>query len=125
MEILGVGMSELIFIVIIALIVLGPKDMQKAGKTIGKWLNQFIHSDIWKTVNKTSAEIRNLPRNLMREANMELSLTKEELNKSAGKNAQISQSIRNSSRPIDTSENRISPSPEEPKENESDQQNNA
>jgi Sec-independent protein translocase protein TatA len=34
MEILGIGMSELVFVVIIALIVLGPKDMQKAGKTI-------------------------------------------------------------------------------------------
>ena len=43
MEILGVGPSELIFIVIIALIVLGPKDMQKAGKTIGKWMRRYCH----------------------------------------------------------------------------------
>ena len=41
MEILGIGTSELVFIVIIALIVLGPKDMQKAGRTIGKWLRKF------------------------------------------------------------------------------------
>jgi sec-independent protein translocase protein TatB len=72
MEILGIGASELIFILIIAIIVLGPKDMQKAGRTIGRWLNQLVRSDSWKVFQKTSAELRNLPRNLMREANTEL-----------------------------------------------------
>ena len=71
MEILGIGASELIFILIIAIIVLGPKDMQKAGKTVGRWLNQFIRSDGWKALQRASKEIRNLPTNLMREANIE------------------------------------------------------
>jgi len=72
MEILGVGMSELIFIVIIALIVLGPKDMQKAGKTIGKWMRSIVTSDGWKIFQQTSRELRTLPNKLMREANEEL-----------------------------------------------------
>lgn len=72
MEILGIGPSELIFILIIALIVLGPKDMQKAGRTIGRWLNQLVRSDGWRVFQKTSTDLRNMPRNLMREANMEL-----------------------------------------------------
>ncbi len=72
MEIFGVGTSELIFIILIAIIVLGPKDMQKAGRTIGRFLNQLIKSDSWKIFQQTSNEIRNLPRNLMREANMEM-----------------------------------------------------
>ena len=79
MEILGIGWQELIFIVIIALIVLGPKDMQKAGRTIGRWLNQLVQSDSWKAFQKTSAELRNLPRNLMREANMEMRETEKEI----------------------------------------------
>ena len=73
MEILGIGAPELIFILLIAIIVLGPKDMQKAGRTIGRWLNQLIRSDGWKVFQRTSTELRNLPRNLMREANMEIS----------------------------------------------------
>ena len=81
MEILGVGAPELLFIIIIAIIVLGPKDMQKAGKTIGRWLNQLIHSDGWKVFQKTSAEIRNLPRNLMREANLEMQQTEKDIRK--------------------------------------------
>lgn len=72
MEIFGVGAPELIFILLIAIIILGPRDMQKAGRTIGRWLNQLVRSDGWKVFQKTSAELRNLPRNLMREANMEL-----------------------------------------------------
>ena len=79
MEILGIGASELVFIVLIALIVLGPKDMQKAGRTIGRWLNQLMRSDSWKIFQKTSTELRNLPRNLMREANMEAAEMEREL----------------------------------------------
>lgn len=71
MEFLGIGPSELAFIVIIAIIILGPKDMQKAGKTVGRWLNGFIRSDGWKALQRASREIKNLPTNLMREANME------------------------------------------------------
>src|SRR6187401_853067 len=79
MEILGIGASELIFIVIIAIIILGPKDMQKAGKTIGRWLNQLVRSDTWKLFQQTSSELRNLPRNLIKEANMEMQETEREL----------------------------------------------
>jgi sec-independent protein translocase protein TatB len=72
MEILGIGPSELFFIIIIALIVLGPKDMQKAGKTVGRWLNNLVRSDGWKAFQQTSKEIRTLPTKLMREANLEV-----------------------------------------------------
>lgn len=71
MEILGVGPSELIFIIIIALIVLGPKDMQKAGRSLGKWLRQIVTSDGWKLFQQTSREIRTLPNRLMREAELD------------------------------------------------------
>ena len=81
MEILGIGAPELVFVVVIALIILGPKDMQKAGRTIGRWLNQLVQSDGWKAFQQTSREIRNLPNNLMREANMELAETEKEVRK--------------------------------------------
>lgn len=81
MEFLGVGPSELIFIIVIALIVLGPKDMQKAGRSIGRWLNQLVRSDGWKAFQQTSRELRNLPTNLMREANMEMAEMEKELRK--------------------------------------------
>ena len=72
MEFLGIGPSELIFILIIALILLGPKDMEKAGRTIGIWLNNLVRSDFWRLFQRTSRELRNLPTNLMREANLDM-----------------------------------------------------
>jgi sec-independent protein translocase protein TatB len=71
MDIFGIGPIELVFIILIALIVLGPKDMQKAGRTIGRWLRDLTASDGWRAFRDTSREIRNLPNRLMREANLE------------------------------------------------------
>lgn len=71
MEILGIGPSELIFIIIIALIVLGPKDMQKTGRAIGRWLRKIVTSDGWKVFQQTSREIQTLPNRLMREAQLD------------------------------------------------------
>ena len=72
MEILGVGPSELIFIILIAIIVLGPRDMQKAGRMIGHWLNRLTKSEGWKMMQDTSRDLRDLPNKLMRDANMEI-----------------------------------------------------
>jgi sec-independent protein translocase protein TatB len=68
MEILGIGPSELVFIVVIALIILGPTEMQKAGRTLGRWLRQVVTSDGWKLFQQTSREIQTLPNRLMRDA---------------------------------------------------------
>ncbi len=87
MEVLGVGPTEFIFIIIIALIVLGPKDLAKTGKTVGKWLNNLIQSDTWKAVQKTSKELRQLPTKLMREDNLERLLTEEKNPPASGVNA--------------------------------------
>ena len=42
--------------------------MQKAGRTIGKWLRRVVTSDGWKLFQQTSREIQTLPNRLMREA---------------------------------------------------------
>lgn len=83
MEIFGIGTSELLFILILALIILGPRDMQKAGKTIGTWMRKMITSDGWKIFQQTSRELRTLPNRLMREANEELGEVGVELKKTA------------------------------------------
>lgn len=71
MDILGVGPLELLFILLIALIVLGPKDMVKSGKTIGLFLRKIVTSSSWLSIQQTSRELRNLPTKLIREAGLE------------------------------------------------------
>lgn len=71
MEILGIGLPELIFILIVALIVMGPRDMEKAGKTVSRWLRDIIMSPNWRAVKNVSKEIQSMPTRWMREINME------------------------------------------------------
>ena len=71
MDILGIGPLELFFILLIALIVLGPKDMIKAGKTIGRALRSVVTSPNWHMLQNASREIRSLPNRLIREAGIE------------------------------------------------------
>lgn len=82
MDILGIGVPELVFILIIALIVLGPKDMQKAGKTIGSWMRKIVMSDEWRGIKNASRRLSTLPNELMREARLdELGIEKEQYRK--------------------------------------------
>jgi Sec-independent protein translocase protein TatA len=71
MEFLGIGPLELLFIFLIALIVLGPKDIVKTGRMVGRVLRKIVTSPQWRTINQTSKEIRNLPNRLIREAGLE------------------------------------------------------
>ena len=92
MEILGIGPLELLFILLIALIVLGPGDMVKAGRSLGRFLRKVMMSPEWHTIQKASRELRYLPNRLMREASMEeLSKDLTDINKIGG---QISNDIK-------------------------------
>ena len=71
MELLGIGPMELFLIVIIALIVLGPKDMAKTGKTIGKFMRSVVKSDTWRAIKTTTKELEHLPNRMMREAGLD------------------------------------------------------
>ena len=129
MEILGVGPSELFFIIIIALIILGPKDMQKAGKSLGKWMRDIVTSDGWKMFQQTSRELRTLPNRLMRDANEELNQIGNELNNAANPAASRfnapDSSLRSQPMPATLPENKIVPPVAEPETNESDSEKNA
>lgn len=126
MEILGIGMSELVFIVIIALIVLGPKDMQKAGRTIGKFLRDIVTSDGWKMFQQTSRELRTLPNRLMRDANEELNQIgaglRDASNPAASRPNNPNDPLRSQPIPENRPRNDNVPPPVEPKANESDKQ---
>lgn len=93
MDFLGVGPMELLLIVILALIILGPKDMQKAGRSMGRWMNNLVKSDTWKMIRQASNRIKYLPNELMREAGLEeLKNTSQTIKKEI--NEGISQEVR-------------------------------
>jgi len=71
MDILGIGPLELIFILILALIIFGPNDLVKAGKSAGRFMRKIVTSPEWRAFQQASREMRNLPNKLMREAGID------------------------------------------------------
>ena len=71
MDLLGVGPLELVLLLVIVFLVLGPDDLAATGKKIGRFLSTVRKSDFWRGVNDVSKEIRSLPTTLMREAELE------------------------------------------------------
>ncbi|MFZ3079044.1 MAG: Sec-independent protein translocase subunit TatA/TatB [Bellilinea sp.] len=71
MEIFGVGILEVILILVIAVIVLGPEGMVKAAQSIGRFMRKVIKSPIWAQLMDTQRELRDMPTRLVREAGLE------------------------------------------------------
>lgn len=78
MKILNVGALEILFIVLLALIILGPKNAVKALGDIGTWLRKLKDSQIWQDFLSTSREIQEIPKKMMDEA--EIKKTLDEIN---------------------------------------------
>ncbi|MEI7989619.1 MAG: hypothetical protein WCI88_11330, partial [Chloroflexota bacterium] len=74
MEFLGIGPMELLFIILIALVLLGPKDMIKAARVIGEFITKVVRSDYWADIQQSMRMMRGLPYNLMRETGLEQEL---------------------------------------------------
>ena len=71
MEIFGVGILEVVLILVIAVIVLGPEGMVKAAQSIGRFMRKVIKSPIWAQLMDTQRELRDMPTRLVREAGLE------------------------------------------------------
>ncbi len=68
MEFLGIGPLELVLILIIALLLLGPRDMAKAARSLALFLRKTILSPEARDIQY---KVRKLPYDLMREAGLE------------------------------------------------------
>ncbi len=80
MEFLGIGPTELIAILLIVFLVMGPQDMAKMGATLGRTLRSLRQSEIWRAIQDAGRQLRNLPDTLAKETGMdELKQTGQEL----------------------------------------------
>jgi len=67
MEIFGIGPLELLLIVLIALIVLGPKEMLKTAQKAAGWIRKIRQSEIWSTTK----EVMDIPNQVMHETGLD------------------------------------------------------
>ncbi|MFU8826353.1 MAG: hypothetical protein ACNA70_02565 [Brevefilum sp.] len=85
MQIFNVGVLELLFILILVFLVLGPQKTVKAARDVGAWIRKMAKSPLWREVLNTSNEIRDLPKRIMDDAELqqmisELDLSTREIN---------------------------------------------
>jgi sec-independent protein translocase protein TatB len=71
MDVLGVGPLELLLVVLLALVLFGPKDIANHARSAGRFLNRLYKSEGWRTMTQASSALRNLPNRLAREAELE------------------------------------------------------
>lgn len=71
MQFLGISPTELIFIVIILFLVLGPQDLVKLGSSMGRTIRNVRQSGAWKTFTDATRQLRELPQTLARQAGVD------------------------------------------------------
>ena len=91
MEIFNVGILEFLVILLLAFLILGPKKAVEMAGEVGRWVKDFVKSPIWKEIVNTSKDIKDIPRKLMDDA--EVQRTIEDLEQTTREiNEQIQQS---------------------------------
>ncbi len=74
MDILGVGPLEFVLILVLMLILLGPKGMVKMVHDVGQFLKNMVQSPIWKSIVSSSQEIRQVQTQIIKESGLDESL---------------------------------------------------
>lgn len=96
MEIFGIGPLELLFIFLIILVVLGPKEMVNGSRKLAAWIRKLRESDLFKTTK----EIARMPEEIMKETGLQ-----DEMNKLKTMNQQqLSEVIRDTVKEVDQQE---------------------
>jgi len=80
MEIFNVGALEFFFILLLAFLVLGPKKTVELAGEVGRWIKEFVKSPIWRDIVHTSRDIKDMPRKIMDD--VEIQKTIEEIERS-------------------------------------------
>ncbi len=74
MNIFGIGFPELLFIFVIALIVLGPRNMVKTSQQLSAAIRKFVTSDTWKSIIHSTREIRDIQGHIIEDTGLQESI---------------------------------------------------
>lgn len=73
MEFFNIGGLELLLILLIALLALGPKRIVEVGHKLGNAMRKLSKNILFQEIVQTTDEIRNYPRKIMDEAKLDMS----------------------------------------------------
>ncbi len=70
MNILGIGFPEFLFIFVIALIVVGPKNLITSSKKFSGVIQKIVTSNTWKSVIYSTQEIKDLKEKIIEDTGL-------------------------------------------------------
>ena len=82
MEFFNLGWSEILLILTLAFIVLGPDRIKKFGSEFGAFLRKLSKDGLFREVVQTTDELRNYPRKILNEAMLDQPVMYEQAEKS-------------------------------------------
>lgn len=74
MDILGIGPLEFGLILVLALILLGPKGMVETAHKVGSYIKKIVRSDGWRSIVKSTREIRQAQDRILQETGLQETL---------------------------------------------------
>ena len=74
MDILGIGIPELLLIFVIALIVLGPKNLLSTTRQVSSGIRKLLQSDMWQSMMNSTREIKEVQNQIIKDTGITESL---------------------------------------------------
>lgn len=113
MNFLNIGLPELLTVLIIMMIVLGPGKMQEGARNLARLIRKVSRSESWRNFTGIYHEIKSYPQEIMKEVELEETLQElKELNEQTRKE---SAEIQKELKAIDRMNEQAQPSSEEEK----------
>ncbi len=128
MEIFNIGALEFLFILLLAFIVLGPKKAVEMAQKVGQWVRNFVKSPFWKDIVSTSKDIKDIPRKIMDDAEIQNTIDEIErstkvVNESLKRSVPTEEELKKRFLPDDFGENRIYPGDNYEEKDEGEEKN--
>lgn len=70
MEIFNIGAGEIILLLVILFVVLGPRDMARTAYKVGSWIRKLVKSPIWAEMMNTSQMLKDIPQELVKNSGL-------------------------------------------------------
>ena len=92
MKVFNIGIGEILFIIILAVIIFGPENLVKSAREMGVFLRKVTKSPYWQEVWATRRDLEEIPRMLAKEANLKETLRELDLD-TKGVSSQVSGAV--------------------------------
>ena len=74
MKVFNLGIGEIIFILLLVVIIFGPKSLVKTAREAGAFLRKVTQSPYWKEVWATRRDLEEIPKMIAKEAKLDETL---------------------------------------------------